>query len=124
MHFLAEGATLVLGTNLLLRRFSPPLAPPAPTKTSKKRVFDITRATAAEAIAWGTTPLLSFADFTGRMSPLDSHFEPARMRDPEIFAAKAIFFSATFGRLPETFMGASAFLFFRTSAKMGTGQGP
>jgi hypothetical protein len=124
MHFLAEGATLVLGTNLLLQRFLPPLAPPALTETSKMCVFGITHATTAEVITQGTTPLLSFADFTGRTSPLDGHFEPAPARDLEIFAAKANFFLVTFGCLPETFVVASAFLFFRTSAEMGTGRGP
>jgi hypothetical protein len=96
---------------------------PTPTETSKTRISGITRAAAAEAITRGMTPLLSITDFTGRMSPPDGHFEPAPTRDPEIFAAKAIFFSATFGRLPKTFMAASAFLFFRTSAEMGTGRG-
>jgi hypothetical protein len=121
MRFLAEGATLVLGTNLLLWRFSPPLAPPAPTETFKMCVFDITRAAAAEAITWGTTPLLSFADFTGRTSPPDGHFKPAPTQNLEIFTVKAIFFSTTFRRLPKTFTTASAFLFFKTSAEMGTG---
>jgi hypothetical protein len=97
---------------LLLWRFTPPLAPPTPTETSKTHIFDITRAAAAEAIVRGTTPLLCFADFTDRMSPPNGHFELARARDSEIFAAKAIF-SATFGRLPETFAIASTFLFFR-----------
>jgi hypothetical protein len=123
MHFLAEGATLVLGTNLLLRCFSPPLAPPALTETSKMRVYGITSIVAAEAIARGMTPLLSSAYFTSRMPPLDSCFELAHAHDPEIFTATAIFFSATFGRLPETFAAASAFLFFRTSVETGTGRG-
>jgi hypothetical protein len=112
---------LVLGTNLLLQLFSPPLAPTAPPETSKTRISGIMHAAAALAIARGMTPLLSFADFTGRTSPPDGHLEPAPARNPEIFAAKAIFFSATFGRLPETFATASAFLFFRTSAETGTG---
>jgi hypothetical protein len=64
MRLLAEGATLLLGTNLLLWHFSPPLAPPVPTETSKTSVSSITRVEAAEVIARGMTPLLSFADFT------------------------------------------------------------
>jgi hypothetical protein len=70
-------------------------------------VSGITHAVAAEAIVRRTVPLVSFTDFTGRMSAPDGHFE-----------------SATFGRLPETFATASAILFFRTSVEMGTGRGP
>jgi hypothetical protein len=87
-------------------------------------VFDITHATAAEAITRGRTPLLSFADFTVRVSPPDGHFEPACVRDPKIFAAQEIFFSATIMRLPETLMVASAFFFFRTSIETSNGRGP
>jgi hypothetical protein len=88
MRFLAEGATLVVGTNLLLQRFSLPLATTALTETSKMCVSSITRVVAAEAIAWGMTPSLSFTNFTRRTSPPDGHFEPAPTHDLEIFAAK------------------------------------
>jgi hypothetical protein len=124
MHFLAEGATFALGMGLQLQRFSPPLAPPAPTETSETRVSGITHALAAEAIARGTVPLLSFANFNSRMSVPDGHFKPAMVHDPESLAVIAPFFSTTFGRLPETFTAASAFPFFRTSGETGTERGP
>jgi hypothetical protein len=123
MRFLAEGATLVVGTNLLLQRFSLPLATTALTETSKMCVSSITRVVAAEAIACGMTPSLSFTNFTRRTSPLDGHFEPAPTHDLEIFAANAIFFPTTFEHLPKTFVATSAFHFFRTSTKTGTGRG-
>jgi hypothetical protein len=56
------------------------------------------------------------------MSAPDDQFKPALARDPETFAGIAPFFSVTFGFLPETLAVASAFLFFRTSTKMGTGR--
>jgi hypothetical protein len=120
MHFLAEGATFAPGTALQPGHLSLPLAPLAPTDTFEMRISDITRVAAAEAMVRGTVPLLSFADFTGRMFALGGHFEPALTHDPETFASTAPFFSATFVRLPKTFAVASTFLFFRTSAETCT----
>jgi hypothetical protein len=82
------------------------------------------RAVAAEAIARGTVPLLSFADFVGRMFTPDGRFESALAHDPDTFAGTTPFFLVTFGHLPKTLAASSTFLFFRTSVEMGTGRGP
>jgi hypothetical protein len=79
------------------------------------------RAAAAEAITWGTVPLLSFVDITGTMSVPDGHFEPPLAHDLETFVSPTTFFSVAFGRLAKTYVAASAFLFFRTSMETGTG---
>jgi hypothetical protein len=65
MHFLVEGAAFTPGTDLKPGCLPPHLAPSTPAETSEMRISGLMRAMAAEAIAQGTVPLLSFADFTG-----------------------------------------------------------
>jgi hypothetical protein len=124
MHFLAEGAAFALGTILQPGRFPPDLEPEALSKSFGPRVSGIMHAMAAEAIARGMVPLLSFADFAGRTYAPDGRFEPPLTRTLETFASSAPFFSYTFGHLAKTFIATSAFLFFRTSGEMGTERGP
>jgi hypothetical protein len=123
MHFLAEGAAFVPGTVLQPGSLPPPLAPPAPAETSEMRVSGIMHVAVAEVITRGTVPLLSFTNVVGKMSAPNGHFE--RHSHVTQRPSQAVpFFSVTFGRLAETFTVASAFLFFRTSVKTGTGRGP
>jgi hypothetical protein len=122
--FLADGAAFAPGKVVQPGRPPSPLAPPALPETSGMRVTSIMRATAIEAIAQGMVPLLSFADFASRMSAPNGYFESAVTRDLETFAGTVPFFSVTFGRLPETLVAASAFIFFRNSTETGTERDP
>jgi hypothetical protein len=124
IRFLADGAAFTPGKVVQCWRLPTPLAPPAPPETSGTCVTGITRVIVIEAIARWRVPLLSFADFAGRMSVLDGCFKLAVAHDPETSAGKLPFFSVTFGHMPKTLAAAYAFLFFGTSTKMGTRQGP
>jgi hypothetical protein len=109
IHFLADRAAFAPGKVVQPGCPPSPLAPPVPPETSGTRVTGIMRVAAVEVITCGMVPLLSFADFAGRMSTPNGHFESALASDLHRH---------------QTIAATSAFLFHRTSTETGTRRGP
>jgi hypothetical protein len=120
MGFLADGITFFApGTILEPWPLPPVIEPKAPSKFNEPWASGVICAAAAEAIARGTIPLLSFTNYATKISASNGRFREPFTCAPETFAGFIPFFSGAFGRFAKTFPLGSAFLFFKTSMETG-----